>query len=763
MSTTPLQPPHGIYAFDLLDPPSATEALVPPTYSKWEGTDRARSVIERKYLAEGETDPTQMCTRVADALQAAFKRRLIHVHEEPVAEAMARRFGARMFERLVAQHVMMGGRTMCNIGTKNRLVANCVVLERIDDVETLGEAIVLQKAGCGIGYPLDTHPAFVHPTDPSLDITGPVSIMQDVFSPAFEAINQERHGANMGVMRVDHPDILAFIKCKAHEGKTCNFNISVAITTAFMNQLNTEPDSPWMCTYEGSPMPPRRICEGADGLPCIVPATITVSELFRMLCEYAARNGEPGCVFIDEANAHHPLASLGPIRACNPCGEQFITDGDTCNLGTINLGATRRYVFFRYGHVSASDRADASRTLARFPNRFGFNSDRLVEDVQLMMLAGDLVLDEVSYPPGRVAKNVLLNRRFGLGFTGFADLLVVLGIRYASQDAMDLCRLVCTILRDVTHGTSHQLALAFGVFPNYKHSTWHTEYDYPMRNLMTTTMAPTGTLSWCLGDFDINGKPRNIESSGIEPIIYLSYTKRLRDGTKFPVVNALLDETLDRLGIPCDKAYRILFTEPAPGKPAPTLMDIPGMTQADADVFVTSGDLTGMEHVSMQSQFQRYVDNAVSKTTNLPEGSTVDDVMAVYVQAWKSKCKGTTVYIAGSRELVVLEREYVYPYVQTEDADVVRFDQTPAELAELEEDVRGMLLSELTHAERSDKSLVVSDSSGNSSSSDLLEEAVTSHSASPKQTGLCPECGDRLVFRENCAQCSACLWGLCTV
>ncbi len=506
------------------------------------------------------------------------------------------------------------GRTLANTGTSTRLVSNCIVLHIPDSMdgifETLKQAALLQQAGSGLGFPFHlVRPAGTSAVRSRGVASGPVSFLR-VYDKAFGVIKQQgRHGANMAVMKVTHPDILEYIHCKAKEGEIKNFNISVAVTDDFLERVMKNDPSPWVCEWRGYEMKPRRIERDMyDHVVSIKEETLTARELMEEIISAAWANGEPGIIFIDVINRTNPLPGLGPIESCNPCGEQYLHDGDVCNLGSINLD--------------------------KFATAGGVDWQRLEFATKAATRMLDNIIDITDFPVEKVNRVFRSNRRIGIGIMGFGDLLYRLKIPYNSDEGVQTAERVMKFINETAHRMSQQLAAEKGKFPNWNLSVYAP--DTPMRNAALTCIAPTGSISM-ISDV----------ASGIEPYFALVYEKsQVMGGQTLFYVNKHLEKELKD---------RNLYSEELMEKIAKTgsvqNADVPDDIK---HVFVTAMDISPEDHMRMQAAFQRHVDNSISKTCNFPYEATKEDVLKAYLLGWKLGCKSLTVYRSGSRHVEVL-------------------------------------------------------------------------------------------------------------
>ncbi len=577
-------------------------------------TANALKIIAARYLGKnpkGEVIeiPEQMFERIAKSLAQV---ELEYGKSEEEVQGIFEDF----LEIMVSFKYTPAGRTLTNAGAPTPLIPNCIVLHMDDSMDgiftTLREAALLQQAGSGLGFPFHLlRPANTRAKRSRGVASGPISFLE-VYNQAFGVIKQQgRHGANMAVMRVDHPDVVDFIHCKEKEGRIHNFNISVALTDEFMKQVLEDSKEPWLCEYGGVKTKPR-ITERDDwnNFTSMSEVTITARELLYEIVSAAWLNGEPGIIFIDRVNQTNPLPGLGRIEACNPCGEQFLHDGDVCNLGSINLEK-----FVRNGKIEWQELKRVTKTAVR-----------------LM----DNVVDLTHTPVERVNRAFKGSRRIGLGIMGFADMLYLLKIPYNSQEGFETAEKVMKAINEAADEASQVLAQEKGVFPAYEKSIFPAR-GIRRRNAALTTIAPTGSISMM---FDV--------ASGLEPYFALAYSHKIiaygRDELYF--FNKHLERELKARGLWSEELAKEVYE-----KGTIQHIDLP---EDMKKVYVTAMDITAEDHIRMQGAFQKHVDNSISKTINFPNNASKEDVLKGYMLAWEVGCKSCTVYRDKSRELQIL-------------------------------------------------------------------------------------------------------------
>ncbi len=563
-------------------------------------TSNARAVLERRYLNKDEQGsvvetPEEMFRRVANNIAQA------DLHYDGHADI--RRTEEEFFRILFNLEFLPNSPTLMNAGRALQQLAACFVLPVEDSLESIFESVkntaLIHQSGGGTGFSFSR----LRPKDDPVRTTGgaasgPVSFMR-VFNMATEVIKQggTRRGANMGIMRVDHPDILEFISAKKDNKELKNFNISVAVTEEFMRAVEKDGDLP---LFNPST---RKVVR-----------TVKAREVFDKIVEMAWKTGDPGVIFLDRINRDNPTPQLGDMESTNPCGEQPLLPYEPCNLGSINL----------------------SRMLKEENGGYAIDWEHLEHTVRTGVHFLDNVIDMSRYPLDQTDRMAKGNRKIGLGVMGFADLLVRLGVPYDSEEALQIGERIMAFVRDKGWGMSEELARVRGVFPNFRGSRYDHEGGPRLRNATVTTVAPTGTLSIIAGC-----------SSGIEPLYALSYVRHILGDVDLPEVYSFFIETARKRGFLTNE----LLIHVTAGDSIQNRSDVPEDVKR---VFATAFDIAPEWHVRMQAAFQRHTDNAVSKTINIPQRATQEDVRNAFLFAYHEGVKGITIFRSGSKREQVL-------------------------------------------------------------------------------------------------------------
>ena len=643
--------PHG-----LLPTPEIPEGLPEVNLG-----DNARQVLLKRYVRRDNNGNT------CESVEEMFWRVAYHVAK------VEQTWGSDIIERAKEFYHLLGGinffpnsPTFTGAGTPLGQLAACFVLPISDDMgksstgifSTLRDAALIQQTGGGNGFSFSRlRPKGTLVKSSAGRATGPVGFLR-VYDHAFGEVAQggTRRGANMAVLRVDHPDIEEFITCKTNENAITNFNISVGITDAFMKAV--EEDADWDLRFPDVAFPLYRSFDGSldqvdeVGLPVKVYKTVRARQLFDLIVRQAHHNGEPGLLFLDAANRGNPVSDQYALEATNPCGEQWLGPYESCCLGSINLAQ----------HFAPNHQVDW---------------EKLRQNAILATRFLDDVVDANQYVPAvpQLKEAAQKNRRIGLGIMGLADLMFHVGIRYGSKEGQEFASQVMEFVRYYAMIASIELAKERGTFPGISKSIYNKENfrwqpprpiieythdwkrpaidweevvqgikEYGIRNAAQTTIAPTGTIATVAG----------CEGYGCEPVFALAYVRHVNDNGKdlaLTYASPLFEQALSEANILGEDREKILEQVMEEG----SCQHVDGVPENIRDVFVISMDVTAEEHVRMQAAMQAFVDNSLSKTINFPEGATPNDVALAYQLAWKLGCKGITVYVTNSREKVVLE------------------------------------------------------------------------------------------------------------
>lgn len=668
-------------------------------------SENAIKVLERRYLKRDKDGnctekPADMFRRVALAIASGD---LKFGKSQAEVEKLADRF----YDFITKCYFMPNSPTLMNAGRELGQLAACFVLPVEDSLEGIFETVkntaLIHKSGGGTGFSFSR----LRPKNSVVRSTmgvssGPVSFME-VFNAATEAVKQggTRRGANMGILRVDHPDILDFINCKSDNNKLNNFNISVAITDKFMEALKKGEDYDLVNPQNNQ-----------------VVARLSAKKVFDLIVDGAWRNGEPGIIFIDKMNSDNPTPLVGEIESTNPCGEVPLLAYEACNLGSINLG--RMVIEGTNGpEVDWKTLAQTTRTAIRFL---------------------DNVIAVNNYPLPQISEMVQNNRKIGLGVMGWADMLMKMGISYSSEEGTKLASQVMEFIDYESKCESIELSKERGRFNNFKGSVYdgknflYNKYKgksagkisdeqwkdldaqiekYGIRNATTTCIAPTGTISMIAG-----------ASGGVEPLFGLVFSRLIMDGTEMLEVNPIFKEYAIKHGFYSED----LMKEIAKTGSVAHVDKVP----ADAKkIFVTAHDVSPYWHVKMQAAFQLHTDNAVSKTVNFEEHATREDIEQAYVLAYENNLKGITVYRNNSRQFQPMNLDSKKSEAQVEAEKSMKTVSEPEKKAEVTNPIKE-------------------------------EKAEDYNPTGEIKTVKCPECGNEIQMAEGCFICLKCGYSGCS-
>lgn len=637
-----------------------------PTPPKPEGlpsielSDNSIKILQKRYLRRG------LDGQPVEDIDDMFWRIAWHIADVDGTQEEKLKLAEQIYHMLVSKAFFPNSPTFTGAGTPLGQLAACFVLPISDDMgrasdgifTTLRNAALIQQTGGGNGFNFSRlRPSGSTVNTSAGEATGPVGFLK-VYDNAFGEIAQggTRRGANMGILRVDHPDVEDFIKCKTSETAITNFNISLAITDDFMRAVKNDED--WDLVFPDVHDPAYKKFSGTledakeQGVPIKKFKTLKARELFNQLVKQAHHNGEPGVLFIDAANRDNPVPQLYHLEATNPCGEQWLGPYENCCLGSINLAE-------HYGKDGT------------------VNWEKLKQTTILSTKFLDNVVEKNAYVPAvpELRQSALNARRIGLGIMGLADLMYHVGVRYGSDEALDFCGQIMEFIRFYAMQTSIRLAEEKGPFPAIKGSIYDPEnmrwkaptplkpytqnwkrpsvnWDeitqgikkHGIRNAAQTTIAPTGTIGTVAG----------IEGYGCEPVFALAYMRHVDDrGKKLTLtyVSPHFQKALDEADLSAEAEDQIIEKVLEHGN----CQNIEELPEHIRNIFVVSADITADEHIKTQAALQRFVDNSLSKTINFPAGTTEEEVAEAFKYAWELGCKGITVYITGSRDIVVLE------------------------------------------------------------------------------------------------------------
>jgi ribonucleoside-diphosphate reductase alpha chain len=563
-------------------------------------TPQAITILEKRYLkkdAQGKVieSPEEMFWRVARNVAEAESFYGNRISPEELSEIF--------FRMMASLDFLPNSPCLMNAGRELQQLAACFVLpveDSLDSIfETVKQTALIHQSGGGTGFSF----SHLRPKDDTVQSTGgmasgPVSFMR-VFNMATEVIKQggTRRGANMGVLRVDHPDIMEFITVKQKPYEMSNFNLSVGITKAFMEAL--EKDDEYSLINPRTNQEVRRI---------------KAREVLEAIVSSAWETGDPGILFLDRINEANPTPELGVIESTNPCGEVPLLPYEPCVLGSINL----------------------SQMVKKRDGGWEADFEKIRRTVRDAVHFLNNVIDMNQYPLPQIAQMAKGNRKIGLGVMGLAHFFIRLGIPYNSQKALEVVRGLMTFIQYQARERSAELAEERGVFPNYKGSIYDRPGGMRLRNATVTTIAPTGTLSLLANC-----------SSGIEPLFAIQYTRRALEGLEFQITDPLFVEVGEKEGF-LNRELMKSITEGA------SLQELPHVPKHIKELFVTTFEIPPVWHIKIQAAFQEFTDNAVSKTINFPRHATKEEVKEAFLMAYQERCKGITIYRSGSKSDQVL-------------------------------------------------------------------------------------------------------------
>ncbi len=664
-------------------------------------------VLESRYLRHNEDG------KVLETPQQLFRRVAKGIAENEIYDK--KQWEDKFYQIMINFEFMPAGGYLRTVGIDNKkpMLANCFVLPIEDDMKSIFNAIkwmaLIHQKGGGTGFNFSKlRPRGDYVKTSGGYSSGPISFMK-VFDAATRQVMQGgfKRGANMGIMNINHPDILEFISCKLEENEINNFNISVGITDKFMQAVESDSDFDLINPRDNK-----------------VVQSVKARSLFNQIVTLAWRTGDPGVIFLDEINRHNPLLdTLGRINATNPCGEQPLHPFDVCNLGSLNLAK----------FVKRNSNQNINNPVSMIDWK------RLEQVTRLAVRFLDNGVDVSSYPIKKVMRTAKANRRIGLGVMGWADMLFKLRVSYASNDGVDLADRVMGFIQTITIDESEKLAEEKGVFDNYVGSSFEKK-GIKQRNMAITTIAPTGTISMI-----------SETSSGIEPVFALSFVKNVIDDQGLLYINPNFKKAI-KDAFPVESDQKNIFDKVARDGSCQHIDLIPDDIKK---VFVTAHDIAWDEHVKMQSAFQRHTDNAVSKTINFPNTATISEVEQAYILAWKSGCKGVTIYRDGSKGVQILETNINLNDQKKQDTSVV-----------IQSKIKTQSLKERFGDEFNSKkkqNVVENINSDIYSAENNNIETRSQLNIQKLHIQPCPECGTALQMSEGCMTCYSCGWSKCSV
>lgn len=565
-------------------------------------SNNAELVLSKRYYHKDNDGKiietaTDLFWRVASAIAKEEKK---YPKSSWKAQALAERF----YEIMSNGYFLPNSPTLMNAGSPLGQLSACFVLPVGDSIEEIFDAIkyaaMIHKSGGGTGFSFSN----IRSKDSRVGTTGgvasgPVSFLR-IFNTATEQIKQggTRRGANMGILRIDHPDILDFIKAKEQEGEFINFNLSVALTEKFMESVEKAEDYNLIDPHSGA-----------------IKGSLNAKEVFDLLVNKAWISGDPGIIFLDRINRDNPTPNQGTMESTNPCGEQPLLPFEACNLGSINLSK-----FVLNNH--SEEKIDS------------INWNLLKDVIHSAIRFLDNVIDASKFPLDKIADKVRMNRKIGLGVMGFADMLFALEIAYDSEEAQKLAEKIMEFIQTEGRNASNILAEERGSFPAFGESIY--KEGKPLRNATITTIAPTGTLSIIAGC-----------SSGVEPIFALAFARNVMDGDRLVEINPYFEQALKNANLYNEEIMEAITN-------IGSIANFDFLPDHLREIYVTAMDISAEAHLRMQAAFQKYTDNAVSKTVNLPNNATIQDIDHIYKLAYTLGCKGVTVYRDGSKSGQVL-------------------------------------------------------------------------------------------------------------